>query len=342
MGRVFRAHDTKLNRPVAIKILSDEIADHSGRVRFQREAQTASSLNHPHIVTVHDAGAIDGQDYIVTEFVDGGPLSDWIKAEPRSWRQIVQLLIGVGDGLATAHAAGILHRDVKPGNILVATNGYAKLADFGLARRHESPEASTITSTPTVPATSRGAIVGTVAYMSPEQAMGRALDQRTDIFSFGVVLYELLAGERPFSARSDVEVLSAIVRDTPKQLPAAIPVALRLAVEKALEKDPAAGGGGPAGLVARRLGHRLHGASGRHHRPALAGPSRWDAGRTAADSGAREWRALPLHPRSAADCLHPGLANGPGTFLALRPCDRADASAVERGHDLDTDVRRDP
>ncbi len=239
MGRVFRAYDTKLNRPVAIKILSDDIADHAARVRFQREAQTASSLNHPHILTVHDAGELDGQDYLVTEFVDGGALSDWIRAEPRSWRQIIQLMIGVADGLATAHAAGILHRDVKPGNILVATNGYAKLADFGLARWRESPQSATVTSTVTMPATSQGVIVGTVAYMSPEQATGHALDQRTDIFSFGVVLYELLAGARPFSARSDVEVLSAIIRDTPKPLPASIPVALRLAVEKALEKDPA-------------------------------------------------------------------------------------------------------
>src|SRR5438128_294756 len=140
MGTVYRALDTKLNRPVAIKFLSADLADAAARRRFQREAQMASSLNHPHILTVHDAGEFDGRQYLVTEFVDGGTLSDWVRAEPRDWQQIVELLIGVADGLATAHAAGILHRDIKPANILVSTSGYAKLADFGLAKLSESAE----------------------------------------------------------------------------------------------------------------------------------------------------------------------------------------------------------
>src|SRR5260370_39693205 len=126
MGGVYRARDTKLNRPVAIKFLSDELADAAARRRFQAEARTASSLNHPHILTVHDAGELEGRQYLVTEFVDGGTLKDWAGAEQRTWRQIVELLVGVADGLATAHAAGILHRDVKPENNLVAKNGYAK------------------------------------------------------------------------------------------------------------------------------------------------------------------------------------------------------------------------
>src|ERR1700730_11926605 len=126
MGTVYLALDTKLGRPVAIKFLSGDLSDASGRRRFQREAQTASSLNHPHILTVHDAGEFEGRQYLVTEFIDGGTLKDWAKAEKRTWRQILELLIGVADGLATAHAAGILHRDVKPQNILVAKNGYAK------------------------------------------------------------------------------------------------------------------------------------------------------------------------------------------------------------------------
>src|SRR5207245_3751621 len=134
MGVVYRALDTKLNRPVALKFLSDELADSDARRRFQREAQMASSLNHPHILTVYDAGDFEGRQYLVTEFVDGGTLKDWARAEKRPWRQIVEMLVGVADGLAAAHAAGILHRDIKPANILVARNGYAKLADFGLAK----------------------------------------------------------------------------------------------------------------------------------------------------------------------------------------------------------------
>jgi serine/threonine protein kinase len=134
MGIVYRALDTKLNRPVAVKFLSDELADEAARRRFQREAQMASSLNHPHILTVYDAGDFEGCQYLVTEFVDGGTLKAWSRAEKRTWREIVALLTGVADGLAAAHAAGILHRDIKPENILVGKNGYAKLADFGLAK----------------------------------------------------------------------------------------------------------------------------------------------------------------------------------------------------------------
>src|SRR6202795_856778 len=132
MGVVYRALDTKLNGPVAINFLSDALADAAARRRFQREAQTASSLNHPHIVTVYDVGEVDGRQYLVTEFVDGGTLRDWAHAATRTWRQIIELLTGVADGLAAAHAAGIVHRDIKPENILVAKNGYPKLAVFGL------------------------------------------------------------------------------------------------------------------------------------------------------------------------------------------------------------------
>jgi len=123
MGVVYRALDTNLNRPVAIKFLSDELADPSARRRFQREAQMASSLNHPHILTVHDAGEFEGRQYLVTEFVDGGTLKDWVHTAKRSWRQTVELLVGVADGLAAAHDAGILHRDVKPANILITKSG---------------------------------------------------------------------------------------------------------------------------------------------------------------------------------------------------------------------------
>src|SRR5688572_15594810 len=198
MGVVYRATDTKLNRTVAIKLLSDEVADAAARRRFQREAETASSLNHPHILTVYDAGEFESRQYLVTEFVDGGTLKDWAQQEKRTWRQIVELLAGVADGLAAAHAAGILHRDIKPANILVARNGYAKLADFGLAKLAEGTPGD-LTQTVTERQTGRGVLVGTIAYMSPEQASGKLLDSRSDVFSFGIVLYEMLAGLRPFT-----------------------------------------------------------------------------------------------------------------------------------------------
>lgn len=239
MGVVYRALDTKLNRPVAIKFLSDNLADPAGRRRFQREAQMASSLTHPHILTVHDAGEYEGRQYLVTEFVDGGTLSDWARAEPRGWRQIVELLVGVADGLAVAHAAGILHRDIKPANILVGTNGYAKLADFGLAKLEERPAPDAVTETIRSQDSRPGIILGTIAYMSPEQAMGRPTDARSDLFSFGVVLSELLAGRRPFEGATDRETLQAIIHGTPPPLGNEIPAALRAVVEKALEKDPA-------------------------------------------------------------------------------------------------------
>ena len=238
MGVVYRALDTNLHRPVAIKFLSDELADPSARRRFQREAQTASSLNHPHILTVHDAGEFEGRQYLVTELVDGGTLKDWAQAAQRSWRQVIELLTGVADGLATAHQAGILHRDIKPANILITKSGYAKLADFGLAKLYEG-STSVATHTRTELPTRAGVVVGTVGYMSPEQALGQALDVRGDIFSFGVVLYEMLAGRRPFTGGSDLEVLSAVIQRPATPLPESVPLPLRMVVEKALEKDPA-------------------------------------------------------------------------------------------------------
>src|SRR6202050_1666645 len=203
MGTVFRAVDTKLQRPVAIKFLSDDLADAAARRRFQREAQMASSLNHPHILTVYDVGEFDGRQYLVTEFVDGGTLRNWARRQPRNWEDVAQLLTGVADGLATAHQAGILHRDIKPDNILVTESGYAKLADFGLAKLEGVPPLSA-TRTPTEEHTRKGMIVGTIAYMSPEQASGKTLDGRSDMFSFGVLLYEALAGHRPFRAPTNL------------------------------------------------------------------------------------------------------------------------------------------
>ncbi|MGD0777994.1 MAG: protein kinase [Candidatus Solibacter sp.] len=238
MGVVYRALDTTLNRPVAIKFLSDDLADAAARHRFQREAQTASSLNHPHILTVYDAGEFDGRQYLVTEFVDGGTLKTWVRSAKRTWRQIIELLAGPADGLAVAHAAGILHRDIKPDNVLVSQSGYAKLADFGLAKLAEGADAD-LSRTFTEGRTRPGIIIGTIPYMSPEQASGKPVDARSDIFSFGVLLYEMLGGRRPFTGNTDLQVLQAIQHSPAEPLGDDVPLLLRSAVEKALEKDPA-------------------------------------------------------------------------------------------------------
>jgi serine/threonine protein kinase len=213
-------------------LLSGDFALASER-RFQREAQMASSLNHPHILTVHDVGEFEQRRYLVTEFVDGPTLGDWLK-EKRTWRQVVDLLTGVADGLASAHTAGILHRDVKPANILISKNGYAKLADFGLAKMTERGQSSR-----TEDHTQTGVVLGTLGYMSPEQTSGSPLDARSDIFSFGVVLYEALAGVRPFRGPTYRTVMHAILNDEPSPLDDKIPLAVRMVVEKAMEKDPA-------------------------------------------------------------------------------------------------------
>jgi serine/threonine protein kinase/Tol biopolymer transport system component len=239
MGVVYRALDTNLNRPVAIKFLSGDLADPAARRRFQREAQTASWLNHPHILTVYDAGEFEGRQYLVTEFVDGGTLRDWEKGASREWRETIELLIGVADGLAAAHDAGILHRDIKPENILITKSGYAKLADFGLAKLYEAAAGDDANRIVTETRTRAGVIVGTAAYMSPEQALGQPLDVRSDIFSFGVVLHEALALQRPFTGGSDLDLLRAIIHGPAGALPNDVPLPLRTIVDKALAKDPA-------------------------------------------------------------------------------------------------------
>jgi eukaryotic-like serine/threonine-protein kinase len=240
MGVVYRALDTKLKRHVAIKFLSSELVGPGAQRRFQREAQMASSLNHPHILTVHDAGESEGCQYIVTEFVDGGTLRDWARRERPGWQQVVDLLTGVADGLSAAHAAGILHRDIKPENIFVAKNGYAKLGDFGLARLNPSGfREGDATIAQTAAGTIPGMVIGTLAYMSPEQASGKPLDARSDICSFGIVLYEMLAGKRPFDGATGLETLEKIIHQAPDPLPGNIPAVLRSVIEKAIEKDPA-------------------------------------------------------------------------------------------------------
>ena len=239
MGDVYRALDPSLGRHVAVKFLSAHVADPSARRRFQQEAQMASALNHPHILTVHEAGELEDRQYLVTELVDGGTLNDWARESERTWRQVVTLLVGIADALAAAHDAGIMHRDVKPANILITKSGYGKLADFGLAKLDVPVSAEGVTRAAVQDPTRPGHVVGTVPYMSPEQAAGKPVDTRSDIFSFGLVLYELLSRRRAFAGKTDLDTLHAIAHDEPAPLPAVLPVGLRLLVEKALEKDPA-------------------------------------------------------------------------------------------------------
>jgi serine/threonine protein kinase len=204
MGTVYRAVDTHLDRPVAIKVLPpDKVADAERKTRFVQEAKAASALRHPNIVVIHDIASDRGRDFIVMELVEGQPLEELIGRKGLKLGEALGYAIQIADGLAKAHGAGIVHRDLKPTNVMVTSEGLIKILDFGLAKLTEtgpSPEAGpTMTlDAGTKPRTEAGYIVGTAAYMSPEQAEGRTVDPRSDIFSFGSVLYEMLTGRKAF------------------------------------------------------------------------------------------------------------------------------------------------
>ena len=207
MGVVYKAEDTRLGRGVALKFLPDELAGDADAVeRFTREAQAASALNHPHICTVHDVGEHEGRRFIVMELLEGVPLADRIAAGALPVEQVIEIGIEVADALAAAHARGLIHRDVKPANIFVTTRGTAKLLDFGIAKPASNATLESAVATRAA-LTAPGGVAGTVAYMSPEQVRGEALDGRTDLYSLGVVLFEALAGRPPFSAASAAAVL---------------------------------------------------------------------------------------------------------------------------------------
>jgi len=231
MGEVYSAEDCHLHRRVALKILPKHRTSDPERVaRFVREVQASATLNHPSIVAVHDAGSDGDVHYLAMELIDGAPLSEWMRKR-RALAARVELMAQVAEGLARAHDEGIVHRDLKPDNIMVTPDGRAKIVDFGVAKLTErvgERAASTGITTPT----SR---VGTTAYMSPEQIEGRKLDRRTDVFSFGVVLYELLAGANPFAAPQYADTLHNVIhRDPPLD---EIPPSLRRIVSRCLRKD---------------------------------------------------------------------------------------------------------
>jgi eukaryotic-like serine/threonine-protein kinase len=240
MGEVYRARDTRLDRTVALKVLpSDLTNDPAARQRFEREARAVAALSHPHICTLHDIGQQDGTDFLVMEYLDGETLAARLARGKLPLDQALHYGIQIADALAAAHRAGIIHRDLKPGNIMLTKSG-AKLLDFGLAKLAPTPANATGSENePTVLRTDLGMVVGTAAYMAPEQARGLDVDARTDIWSLGVLLYEMAAGHRPFAGRTNVELSSAILRDPPAPLPAHVPGTLGRVVGKCLAKDPA-------------------------------------------------------------------------------------------------------
>jgi len=243
MGEVYLAEDTTLKRQVALKVLPPDLAASQERLeRFQREAESLAALNHPNIVHVYSVEEDEGTHFITMELVEGQPLSHLIKRGGLPLEQIFEFAIPLADALATAHDKGIIHRDLKPANIMVTDEGRVKVLDFGLAKLRQESQKQVASELPTELLTGEGRIIGTVPYMSPEQVEGKVVDHRTDVFSLGVVLYEMATGERPFKGDTSVSVISSILKERPTQadsLRTALPHHLARIIRHCLEKEPA-------------------------------------------------------------------------------------------------------
>ena len=237
MGEVYLAEDVRLGRQVALKVLPPAFAaDRDSLARFMREATAASALNHPNIITIHDIGDTAGTHFIAYEFVDGKTLRDFARRAPLDTVAAIDIAIQVASALAEAHRAGIVHRDLKPDNVMIRPTGLVKLLDFGIARLARSAETD-ITSATALPGhTVGGMLIGTPQYMSPEQARGLEVDARTDLFSFGVLFYELLSGTSPFAAATVTDTVVAILTREPSPL-TGVPPAVTDIVGRALQKD---------------------------------------------------------------------------------------------------------
>ena len=242
MGDVYRATDSKLGREVALKVLPAEVARDPERLaRFQREARAVAALNHPHIVTIHSVEEADGVQFLTMELVDGQALDALIPPGGLPLEQIVGIARALAEALAAAHEKGIVHRDLKPGNVMVTEDGRVKVLDFGLAKELAGEKSSEATVTSAAGQTEAGVVMGTPAYMSPEQIAGRPLDHRTDIFSLGIVLHEMATGRRPFEGASWAELASSILRDSPPlvtELRGDLPGDLARVIRRCLEKEP--------------------------------------------------------------------------------------------------------
>src|SRR4051812_9633282 len=244
MGVVYAAEDTKLGRVVALKFLPESVTnDAIALKRFEREARAASALNHPNICTIYDVDQHNGQPFLVMELLEGETLRQRINGRALDIRLLLDLANDIADALEAAHSHGIIHRDIKSTNIFITVRGQAKLLDFGLARNvlgNSSPDAETLADATQL--TRTGHVVGTVAYMAPEQALGRPVDARSDLFSFGIVLYEMATGKLPFSGDTPSAIVDAILHNQPppvSRINALVPRRLDRIIEKCLEKDPA-------------------------------------------------------------------------------------------------------
>jgi serine/threonine protein kinase len=243
MGEVYRARDTRLQRDVAIKVLPRHLADDPERLaRLGREARLLASLNHPNVAAIHGLEEADGSPFLVMEYVEGESLAQRLSAGPLPVDDALAIATEIAAGLEAAHAAGVIHRDLKPANVMVRPDGSVKVLDLGLARTVESATTTDPSMSPTVTSggTAAGVILGTAAYMSPEQARGKLVDKRTDVFSFGCVVYETLTGKRAFPGENISDTLASILRSEPDwgALPGQTPAAVRKLLRRCLEKDP--------------------------------------------------------------------------------------------------------
>jgi len=243
MGVVYRGEDTRLGRTVALKFLTQPyLRNPSALERFEREARTASALNHPNICTLYDVGESPSGPFLAMEYLEGMSLRELIEGKPIPVPELLNIAIQIAQGLEAAHAAGIVHRDIKPANVFLTGRGQVKVLDFGLAKLEgrAKPESPGDRTAATVEITSSGTTLGTVAYMSPEQAKGEEIDARTDLFSFGVVLYEMATGEKPFDGATSALVFDAILHKDPvppARVCKTVPAELGRIIEHALEKD---------------------------------------------------------------------------------------------------------
>ena len=243
MGEVYRARDPRLGRDVAIKVLHTSLTQNAKRLaRFEQEARAAGTLNHPNVLAIHDVGHDRGMPFLVTELLEGETLRERIESGSLTRRKAVEYAAQIADGLAAAHGKNIVHRDLKPENVFITRDGHLKILDFGLAKlTQRDPTNPVSTESPTEALTDANVVVGTPGYMSPEQLHGEPADPRSDIFAFGVILYEMISGRRPFVGDSAAEISASIMRDEPAPLSDAdrpVPPTLDRVVRQCLEKSP--------------------------------------------------------------------------------------------------------